>query len=90
MDASCGKTIATTKKVIRVNAYMHTRVGKLDVPISGFQKLARANKYPTEMDASCGKIIATTKKLIRVNAYIHIRVVDTFGHGNFATHLVKR
>ena len=41
MDASCGKIIATTKKVIRVTAYMHIRVGKLDVPMSSFQNLVR-------------------------------------------------
>ena len=42
MDASCGKIIATTKKVIRVTAYMHIRVGKLDVPMSSFRNLVRA------------------------------------------------
>ena len=42
MDASCGKIIATTKKVIRVTAYMHIRVSKLDVSMSSFQNLVKA------------------------------------------------
>ena len=51
MDASCGKIIATTKKVIRVTAYMHIRVGKLDVPMSSFQNLVRT-KLETQWNES--------------------------------------
>ena len=42
MDASSGKIIKTTKKVIRVTAYMHIRVGQLDVPMSSFRNLVGA------------------------------------------------
>ena len=34
--------MATTKKIIRVTAYMHIRVSKVDVPMSIFQNLVRA------------------------------------------------
>jgi hypothetical protein len=54
MDASCGKIIATTKKVIRVTAYMHIRVGKLDVPMFSFQNSMKSKpgdtSAPTEME----------------------------------------
>ena len=78
MDASCGKIIATTKKVIRVTAYMHIRVGKLDVLMSSFQNLVRAKpetqKHLPKWNENFGEIIATTKEVIRVTAYMHIRV----------------
>ena len=94
MDASCGKIIATTKKVIRVTAYMHIRVGKLDVPMSIFQNLVVANletqKHPQRPVWQIPAVPCKTSKEKEIQ--ICRRFVQTIGlltwHSLWFNHLV--